>query len=155
MPKDHKYSPVEICQIFGISKSTLLRWEREGVLKDIKRDIRTGEREYSQEDIHVIYERLAEQLSLQYKRSLEAGDTEAALRIHERTALQRLIQGEVFIGLQTLNALDHLSKEAIDQLLQIAREQYEPADPAYCRILRVASEQSCKLSQRENPPERE
>jgi DNA-binding transcriptional MerR regulator len=144
MTKKPKYSPVDICQIFDISKSTLLRWEREGSLNEIKRDIKTGEREYTQADSHIIYEKLTDQLRHQYERSLEAGDTEATLRIHERAALQRLVQGDIFIGLETLAELDHLSDEAILQLLQIATEHYAPTDSAFCKILEVAYKQSFK-----------
>jgi DNA-binding transcriptional MerR regulator len=151
---DQNYSPVEICQIFEISKSTLLRWEREGLLGEIKRDIRTGEREYSKTDIQIIYGRLVEQLGQQYARSLESDNIEAVLRIHEKAALQRFIQGEVFIGLQTLEALEYLSSEGVLQLLQEAKEKYTPEDPVFSQILKVAYNQSLKLSVEGHAPQR-
>lgn len=149
MTSRRNYSPVEICQIFGISKSTLLRWEREGLLNHIKRDIQTGDREYTQEDIQVIYSKLAEQLGRQYERSINADDSEAVLRIHEKAALQRFVTGDVFIGLETLDALDHLSGEAVTQLLHEAKEKYEPTDPVFSQILKVAYKQSWKMSHRD------
>jgi DNA-binding transcriptional MerR regulator len=144
MSEDRKYSPVEVCQIFAISKSTLLRWEREGLLVGIKRDVKTGQREYSQSDIQVISQRLESQLSRQYDRSAEAEDTVAMMRIHEVLALRKIIQGDL-TGLDELTNIE-MSSENILHLLQIAKEQYEPVNPTFCNIIRVVWEQCKRIS---------
>ena len=44
---------VEICRMFDISKSTLFRWEKEGVISNIGRDWRNW-RTYSQQNLNEI-----------------------------------------------------------------------------------------------------
>lgn len=148
MPDERTYSPVEICNIFSISKSTLLRWEREGFLIGVKRDIKSGERMYSGEHVKAISQRQIGQLGKQYSASAEVDDLDGLMKIHEMSALRKVIQGNM-IGLTELENLSLLSSDGIRQLVQIATEQYEPADPSYWQILKVASKQSRKLSSKE------
>jgi DNA-binding transcriptional MerR regulator len=36
----HKYKTQDICRLFDISKATLFRWEREGLISNVSRDWR-------------------------------------------------------------------------------------------------------------------
>lgn len=51
--KDKLYRPVEAAKLLGISKSTLLRWEKESLIKPAKRNYR-NHRVYTKEDIERI-----------------------------------------------------------------------------------------------------
>ena len=53
--KSHKkgLKTVEICEMFDISKSTLFRWEKEGLISNIGRDWRNW-RVYSQTNLNEI-----------------------------------------------------------------------------------------------------
>lgn len=44
------YKTIEICEMFDISKSTLFRWEKEGMISNIGRDWRNW-RTYSQQNV--------------------------------------------------------------------------------------------------------
>ena len=48
------YRITEVCKIVGIGRSTLLRWFRSGILKDIFARDRRGWRLFSQDDIQII-----------------------------------------------------------------------------------------------------
>ena len=48
------YRTTEACKIAGISRSTLLRWFKNGTLKDITRRDRRGWRLFTQADIEKI-----------------------------------------------------------------------------------------------------
>jgi predicted site-specific integrase-resolvase len=48
------YRTAEVCRIVGISRSTLLRWFRSGLLKDVTHMDRRGWRLFTQADIERI-----------------------------------------------------------------------------------------------------
>ena len=58
MPKTIKnktyYRTSEACKEAGISKATLFRWIKEGILKDVGRKDRNGWRLFSEKDISII-----------------------------------------------------------------------------------------------------
>jgi len=87
------YGPVEICQMFGVTKSTLFRWEREGVLPSGKpfpvpqRD-RQGERLYTPEHVRAIAEYRKEQLARQYERVAETDLQQAEKTLQELSLLK-------------------------------------------------------------------
>ena len=145
MDQERSYSPVEICEMFDISKSTLLRWEREGVISSAKRDPRTDQRLYTQENIHEISKLRHEQLAKRYDKMSEREDLEGMARIQEELSIWKIIKGEI-IGLDELAGFTMLSVKTIRQLCNIALEQYEPTSPIFCQIMRVVADQSCKLS---------
>jgi len=138
--KDNKYSTAEICEMFSISKSTLFRWERDGHLPSIPRDI-TGQRQYSQEHIKAISERQKKQLSRQYAHAIKAGDEESLIQISEAVALRKFLEGDV-TGLYELAELSTVSPDTLRQIMQIALEQYNPEDQLFCEIIRVLWEHS-------------
>lgn len=47
---DTYYRTSEVCAIVGVSRSTLLRWLRDGILRDVPRD-RRGWRLFAQADV--------------------------------------------------------------------------------------------------------
>lgn len=151
MTQERTYSPVEICEMFDISKSTLLRWERDGVISSAKRDPHTDQRLYTQENIHEISDLRHEQLARRYEKMSDREDVEGMARIQEELSTWKVIKGEM-IGLEELAGFSGLSARTIRQLCRIALEQHQPESPMFCQIMRVVADQSCKLSKRLKPP---
>lgn len=53
MVKERRYKIKDICNIFDISRATLLRWEREGLITRVSRDWRNW-RLYSERNLNEI-----------------------------------------------------------------------------------------------------
>jgi len=141
--KDQVYSTAEICELFGISKSTLFRWERENLLPSIPRDI-SGQRLYTQDHVLAISERQKKQLGKRFERAVEAGDETSLIRIQEAVALRKFLEGDV-TGLYELEELPAVSNGTLKQIMQIGLDQYEPGDQTFCEIIRVLWEHSREL----------
>jgi len=58
-------SPEEVCYFFGISKSTLFRWEQDGRISPVKRTV-TGSREYFPENVREISAIMVERIKERY-----------------------------------------------------------------------------------------
>lgn len=153
MTTDRIYSPAEICEMFGISKSTLFRWERDGLLPPVGRDL-SNQRQYTQEHVRAISRRQKEQLSEQFKRVVETEDGAGLMEIAEAVSLRKFLGGDM-TGLYELAEYPRLPSEVIRQLLRIALEQYEPGEGTFCEIIRAVWEQSCKLGRPEGAFEEE
>jgi hypothetical protein len=141
--KDNIYSTAEVCEMFGISKSTLFRWEREGLLPPISRDI-SGQRLYTQDHLIAISKRQKKQLGKQFESAIAAGDQNGLLQISEALALRKFFEGDI-TGLYELAELPTVSADAIRQLMQIGLDQYTPSDPLFCEIIRVLWEHSREI----------
>ena len=121
--------------MFNISKSTLFRWEREGGLPAIPRDI-SGQRRYGQAHLHMISERQKEKLGRRYQQIAEAGDEENSWEILEALALNKFIEGDI-TGLYELAEHAEISPETMRQLMNIALDRYEPGERIFGEIIRV------------------
>jgi len=141
--KENTYTTAEICEMFGISKSTLFRWEREELLPLIPRDI-GGQRQYTQEHINAISERQKTQLGKRYQRAVEAGDEDGLQQISEAVALRKFLEGDT-TGLYELAELPEVSDDTLRQLLQLALDQYAPGERIFCEIIRVLWEHSREI----------
>jgi DNA-binding transcriptional MerR regulator len=141
--KQNTYSTAEICEMFGISKSTLFRWEREGLLPHINRDL-SGQRLYTQDHLIAISERQKKQLGKRFASAIAAGDQNGLLQISEALALRKFLEGDI-TGLYELAELPTISEETIKQLMQIGLEQHTPRDQTFCEIIRVLWEHSREL----------
>lgn len=147
MEPERTYSPVEICEMFGISKSTLLRWEREGIISSVKRDPNSDQRQYTQQNVRKIGQQLARQLVRQFSRTVETDSMEEARRAYEALYMWKFFQGEP----NSLDALENypgLSAESIRKLCRIGLERYEPSSPMFHRIASVIAKQSEELSRK-------
>lgn len=144
MSSQHVYAPADICKMFGISKSTLFRWEQEKWFPAPGRDLK-GERQYTAEHIRAISETQTRKLSKEYQRAMQSENEADLLQFAEAVSLRKFLAGEL-TGLGELAEYQQLSAATILQLLQLAMDQYAPDDPMFCRILEVAHKQSCRLS---------
>ena len=134
------YTTAEVCEMFNLSKSTLFRWEREGVLPPIPREI-GGQRKYGQEHLRLISERQKEKLKRSYAQIAESGDEDSYWEISETLALNKFLEGDP-TGLLELREHPQVSAETQMQLLKIAVEQYRPGDPVFHEIISVICEHS-------------
>jgi DNA-binding transcriptional MerR regulator len=143
MSSQHAYSPAEICKMFGISKSTLFRWEQESWFPVASRDL-GGQRQYTQEHIRAISENQKRRLGREYQRAIEQENSDSMLEFAEALSMRKFLANDP-TGIQELAEYSRLSANTILQLVRLATEQYHPYDPMFCRILGVAYQQSCKL----------
>jgi len=139
------YSPAEVCGMFNVSKSTLFRWERDGLLPPVGRDL-SGQRRYTDEHLRVLAERQVEKLSRQFKWAAERdADLSVHLNVLESHSLTKFVYKGDLTGLYELAEYPRLSPHAIRELLQVALDQYGPEDPVFAEIVRVAADQTGKL----------
>jgi DNA-binding transcriptional MerR regulator len=158
MPTDVQYTPAELSTRLGVSKSTLLRWERDDDIPPPERDRSTqrNARVYSREQIHAFVEKQTQQLRRQLasvnelgeKQKGRAGEARAQSNLQalmETHSLSKLLEGNI-LGLQELMAYDDLAPATIVSLIQIALEQCSPTDALFADILEVALEKSRNAS---------
>lgn len=142
MASDRVYSPAEICELFSISKSTLLRWEGQAWFPQVVRDL-TNQRQYTQEHIQAIS---LKQDRKQFEQAAKADDEGRLREIQEAVSLHKFVYSGNKTGLHQLAEYPRLSADTIRQLLRVALEEYELGGETFCEIIRVVLEQSCKLS---------
>jgi transcriptional regulator with XRE-family HTH domain len=145
MNEEHLYSPNEICEIFGISKSTLLRWEREKLIPPAKRDIRTDQRQYTQKDFLEIGEQINKQLRLKFERVTNSGSFEDMKQTFEDLYVARFITGES-TAIAELENFKDLSSASIKKICRVGFERYEPTSPIFSRLAYLVADHSSTLS---------
>lgn len=143
--KDLFYSPAEICEMFSISKSTLLRWERAGIISSVKRHPNNDQRLYSQEDIGRIVQQLTRQLNRQFSRTVETDDHEQSEKAYETLYLWKFLQGEPH-SVEALENFPRLSADVIRKLCRVGLDRHEPSSMTFQRIAAIIANQSKKLN---------
>jgi hypothetical protein len=121
--------------MFNISKSTLFRWEKEGLLPVVPRDI-SGQRQYSLEHIRAISKRQKQRLGKQFAHAIKAGSEGSILKISEALAIRKFLEGDI-TGIYELAELPEISTDTLRQLMQIGLDQFQPGDRTFCEIIRV------------------
>jgi DNA-binding transcriptional MerR regulator len=159
MPLNSHYSPAEVCELFDISKSTLLRWEREGTLPAPSRNAadQREPRVYSQRDVQIIARKQEDELGAkyqaasrrldEYKRDGREHNLERLQELMQLRSLRKFLAGND-LGLAELSEYPHLQPRALRVLLRLALEHSSPEEPVFAHILRVVAEQSAKLQRR-------
>jgi len=142
MASDRIYSPAEICEMFGVSKSTLFRWEEQAWFPQVSRDL-TNQRQYTQEHIQAISRKLD---GRQFEQAAKADDEPRLREITEAISLHKFLYLGDKTGLQHLAEYPYLLADTIRQLLRAALEEYEPGEETFCEIIRVVLEKSCRVS---------
>jgi DNA-binding transcriptional MerR regulator len=148
MPTDDDslpFSPAEVCELFGISKSTLLRWERDGLMSSVRRNPNNDQRIYTQEDIRRIVQQLTRQLHMQFVRTVQTDNDEQIERAYETLYFWKFLQGEPH-SLEALDNFPRLSADVIRKLCRIGLERNEPSSPTFQKVAAVIANQSKKLN---------
>lgn len=126
------FSPAEICAIFGISKSTLFRYERDALLPAVPRDD-TDERRYGSDHIRALAKRRLRDL---FEVATKTDDEEKVRRATElQIVFGLLTEDDVDGRLAQLEEIDRVSAEAFKILLRIVLPRYELQDPCLPRLL--------------------
>jgi hypothetical protein len=124
------FSPVQICQMFGISKTSLLRWEREGKIPLAHRTLE-GERQYTIDDVN----RIAEiRIGHHYNRAVTPYDPERLEKLHEEITRLKILYIDPQVGLLELAAHKPAPEGLIRDLL-IKASQLDLKDPIYKDII--------------------
>ena len=135
--KEKSYTTAEICEMFDISKSTLFRLEREGILLPVPRDI-TGQRQYGKDHLRQINEKQRESFGRRYQQIANQvnQDENAFWQLYEVQAIREFLEDDL-TGLHELAESPQLSGAGIQQLLKIALDRYQPEDEVFREIISV------------------
>jgi transcriptional regulator with XRE-family HTH domain len=143
--EERLYSPNEICEIFEISKSTLLRWEREKIIPPAKRDIRTDQRQYTEKDFHEIGEQIKKQLRQKFERVTKSGNYEDMKHTFEDLYVARFVTGELTAVAELENFKD-LSPSSLKKICKVGFERFEPSSPMFYRLAYLVGDHARALS---------
>jgi hypothetical protein len=134
-----------VCDTLGISKSTLFRWEREGLIPPPARDqLRNRQRQYSAEDFKKLQARL---LKGAFASAFRENDLKAQTEALETLYVQKAVAGDP-VGIEELRAFaayQVLSASTTKHLLRFAYENLETSDPDFESIVRVVLDNLVKL----------
>ena len=108
---DRSYSPADICAIFNIAKSTLFRWEQDGFVDRIPRDLR-DRRVYKKSHLGSIAKHLFRE---QYQAAARNENRDSLAQLHESMALMKVIAGDP-MGLRELAEFPALSTPTMREL---------------------------------------
>lgn len=72
--KKNSYSPADICQWFGIPRTTLFRWESQGQIPEAERNLK-GERVYTRHHLREIAQTVQGKVKQQLRIQLKSLDT--------------------------------------------------------------------------------
>lgn len=147
--EERKYTPAEVCALFGISKSTLFRWEREGRISRPERG-RRGERFYGRKQIAEIGKNLFHQQVKQLMKSEGEPGVEQRMReLAEQISRMKFVAFGNKGGLFELDEMARnrgLSEETVRALLDEAA-RLGPAHEHFRVILEVVARASGKRQQ--------
>jgi DNA-binding transcriptional MerR regulator len=115
------FSPAEICEMFGISKTTLFRWEEEGKISPVLRKINKV-REYTKQHIREIAQMQVENLNELYTHAAEVENKAQMKQVHENLTRIKILYLEDVTGLFELSQQNNLSEDTIRDLLNKAME---------------------------------
>ena len=136
------HSPAQVCKRFGISKSTLFRWEADGLIPVPDRDLR-GERRYTQAHCEAIARIIQKRRHRQRYAQIVAEDAQDArsklVKLGEQNALFKFVHFHDPTGLAELREYSPLQPSTIRQLLRVALEEYDPDEGLFWDIIDVVS----------------
>lgn len=131
-------SPAQVCARFGISKSTLFRWEAEGHVPAPDRNLR-GERQYTQSHLAGIARFVQSRRHRSRYAQIfngEAQDARAKLvELGEQNALFKFVNLGDMTGLAELWEYRPLQPATIRELLKAALKQHDPEDLPFREII--------------------
>lgn len=129
--EEREYTPADICRFFGLSRTTLFRWEDQGEITAAKRD-KKGQRIYKREHLLAIAERVRNKLKEEIRNvyKYHPDDQYATLEMLEQLYRVELLQEqEPLEAIRNLRALvkrrrkNHLSSEAPDEPVELLHSE--------------------------------
>jgi DNA-binding transcriptional MerR regulator len=145
MAEESIYSPAEVCEKLGISKSTLFRWEDNGYIPAPDRNLR-GDRCYTQLDLEDIARFVQLRRHRQRYAQVLAEDNEDTRpkleELGEQNALFKFVNLRDPTGLAELREYSPLQPSTICQLLKVAVDNYDPSGDRFWDIIDVVCETS-------------
>ncbi len=136
MEGERNWTTAEVCERYGISKSTLFRWEREGIISPPERD-RHNYRVYTSRHRSEISDLLLRRSHQRLARSEGAPNAEERQRLlFEQGSLRKFLDRNEIIGLYELDEHERLSNDTIRLLLRRIQE-LDPSDDLFREVIRV------------------
>lgn len=142
MPSKHTFTPAEVCALLGISKSTLFRWEKDGILPPVLRNDSNGEREYTRVHLEAIRSKL---LKSRFETASQINNLSSIASASEQLSFLKVLAGDD-LGLHELEEFPQLSPGTLNQLARVAVSQYEVGEPMFNSILELVLRHSCELA---------
>ncbi len=152
MKDGRRYSTVEVCEMFRVSRSTLFRWEREGMLGEVERGI-DDDRKYSSENLKLLRNK---KFSKQYKSQIVQSDKSKYNINHYKQNITNITQdmsvSKVLIGditglVELEDQQEPLKPKHAQHLLRFATNELEPKDEQFCRIIHLIATRFCSNDQ--------
>ena len=128
------FAPADVCAIFGFSKSTLFRYERDGVFPPVPRASHADERTYLAEHLDAIATRRLHDL---FQSAHRAEDEKKLQRTMElRGALRLLVDGSDD-SFDWIEQLPTLGEETLRFLLRFVLPMWQVGDRRFNHTLRL------------------
>jgi len=142
------YSPSEICDIFGISKSTLLRWEKEEWFPRVDREVLGSlgairQRIYTEKHIRAICERRKEELGRSLSRAHASQKKEEMRALMKASSISKFLEGEI-TAVWELAEYPELSEAETKLMLRTILGRFAPHDPFFVATLKAVLKQCQK-----------
>ncbi len=134
------FSPAQICQMFGIAKTTLFRWEQEKKISPTSRKL-SGEREYTEDHVREIATIQREVLIRQYAQACQSEDKEWMGRIDAEITRLRALYLDPDLGLRVLAETKAVT-DSLRRDLLVKASGLPTDDPTYKEILELLYRQS-------------
>ena len=128
-------SSSDICKLFGMSKSTLFRWEEQDSFPPIERTA-SDARQYSLEIVHWLANDLRERHGKQYSQAIKRVDQARLGELHREMQRLKFIAGDS-TSLYEMIAADEITPQIIHDRLGILLLLYEPGDSFFSEALHV------------------
>jgi DNA-binding transcriptional MerR regulator len=135
----------DVCRRFNIHRNTLFRWEEQGVIPRVQRNLR-GEREFSDGDLIAIARFVQMQRHAQrFGRAVRASDAEAREHLSalsEAHSLFKFTDLDDATGLEELKQRQPLQSATILALIDYARTRSSPQNPLFWEVLQTVLDTS-------------
>jgi|HubBroStandDraft_5_1064220.scaffolds.fasta_scaffold53694_2 hypothetical protein len=131
------FTTAEVCDLFGISRSTLFRWEKDPDFPSVGRDRgKANMRLYGKSEMRAVR---TKSMSGLFRAASRDNDIEALRGAHELLYLRKLQSGD-FVGIDELRSFaedNRLSPGTLQQLVRLAGERVDPEDENFRNLIEI------------------
>jgi len=138
----------EISELFGVSKSTLFRWEFQSWMPTVPRDA-SGARTYRPQHVAAIARFQISRLEPMFRHATATEDKDLMKRLFADLTFRKLLSGDI-TGLSQMVSRGSMDEDTIrDSLIWLARA-WSLKDPGFADALDIIARQCKKLAAEEN-----
>lgn len=138
------FSTAEIEELLDVSRSSLRRWEQDGILPPVKRDM-SNQRQYTMVHIRAIVKKKLDEFTVHFSKQAKSDDDEGVGTLwagsNEAISLLKFFGGDIG-GLYELGEYPKISSETILKLLDYITSYYDVDSEVFQEVIRVIYEQT-------------